>query len=311
MSFKGAPTLRCKKPATVPNDPWNFLKIGAVSATEAASHCTESQTAMVSTPDKTVPVLPAPAIVPALKSLAASAVPGLGTQAIEGLAASYPGILTTEMRSLLRITCGYTAGEFGPIDFTGRWHPAEALSVFRPSLTLAIDDEGRRWIAETSRPTGLPGPVWCLFTEPEVAIYVSDDVAGFLTKLSQSSRGGRTSEWLRQLQHIARDVWANRKRLAERSQESCRLDRTLRSWLAALPWGAQVYDLRTPSAVRGWPYGLVGPEGQLHRCARLPVFAVSACPTGRRWLEHLSHIAATHEIPRPAAARALPAAGSN
>lgn len=75
---------------------------------------------MVSTLDKMVPLLPAPEIHAALESLATNAVPGLRTHAIEGLTASYPGTLTSEMRSLLHITCGYAAGEFGAIDFTGR-----------------------------------------------------------------------------------------------------------------------------------------------------------------------------------------------
>lgn len=77
--------------------------------------------------------------------------PGLSRDAIADLEYSYPGTLTPEMRSLLQTTAGLTVRELGALDLTGRWHPAESLDVFHPCLTLAIDDAGRRWIAETSR----------------------------------------------------------------------------------------------------------------------------------------------------------------
>jgi hypothetical protein len=259
----------------------------------------------VSTPDNMVPFPLAPGIKLTVETLPTCALPGLRDDAIQGLAASYPGALTGEMRSLLRITCGYTAGEFGTIDFTSRWHPPEPLAVFRPCLTLALDDDGRRWIAETSRHTGLPGPIWCLLSAPEVALYISDDLAGLLARLNHCSRQGGTSKWLRSLHKAAKDVWAHREILAEQSQESCRRDRELRSWLAALPFDAHVYDLRIPSGIRGWPYGFAGPDGRLYRCGRLPVFAVAACPTASRWVRHLAEIAATEQMPRPAATRSL------
>lgn len=260
---------------------------------------------MMSTPDKMVPLLSAPWISLFDEALPVTPVPGLGAEAIRGLETSYPGTLTAEMRSLLQTSCGLAADEFGTIDFTGRWHPAEPLGVFRPCLTLAIDDEGRRWVAETSSDEGLPGPVWCVMSEPEVAVHVSDDLAGFLATLTDRARRGRTSGWLRGLCQEARSVWANRHTVARQSQECCQRDRELRGWLAALPFDARVYDLRTPWATRGWPYGLAGPDGRLYRCGKLPVFAVASCPTVSRWTQHLAQIAATRELPRPAVAHSL------
>jgi hypothetical protein len=255
----------------------------------------------MSTADNMVPFPLAPGVKLTAEALPTGALPGLRDDAIQGLAASYPGTLTSEMRSLLRITCGYTAGEFGTIDFISRWHPPEPLVVFRPCLTLALDDDGRRWVAETSRHTGLPGPVWCLLSEPEVALYISDDLAGLLARLSQAG----TSKWLRSLHRAAREVWARRETLAEQSQESCRRDRELRSWLKALPFDAHVYDLRFASGIRGWPYGFAGPDRRLYRCGRLPVFAVAACPSDSRWVQHLTKIAAAQQMPRPAATQSL------
>lgn len=249
---------------------------------------------MMSAPDRMVPLLSAPAITP---------VPGLRTEVIQGLQASYPGILTPEMRSLLQWSCGLTGGELGTVDFTSRWHPMEPLGVFRPCLTLAIDDEGRRWVAETSRHSGLPGPIWCVLSEPEVAIHVSDDLSEFLALLNATAHRGRTSRWLREISQEARTVWANRDILARRSQVQCEQNRELRVWLAGLPLDAHVYDLRRPWKVRGWPYGLAGPDGCLHRCGKLPVFAVSTHPTASRWTQHLGQIAASLEMPRPAATR--------
>jgi hypothetical protein len=67
------------------------------------------------------------------------------------------------------------ATELGSVDFTGCWFRAEPCPVFRPCLTLAVDDNGRRWIAEIGH-KGLPGPIWCVFADPQVAVYVSDDL---------------------------------------------------------------------------------------------------------------------------------------
>jgi len=262
---------------------------------------------MMSTPGKVVPFSSAP-VKPRRRGLfELVSVPGLSTHAIQGLEATYPGTLTADMRSLLSTTCGLTAAEFGTIDFTSRWHPEEPISVFRPCLTLAIDDEGRRWIAETSRSQGLPGPIWCVLPDPAVALYVCDDLNGFSSTLNDAAERGQLCRWLRDLHYDAREIWVRRQALARLSLESCRDDRRLRSWLAGLPPDVQIYDLRAPSALRGWPYGLAGPEGRLYRCGRLPVFAVSAPPSANRWSRYMGQVAATAEMLGPAATRGLAA----
>jgi hypothetical protein len=262
---------------------------------------------MMSSADKVVPFSAAPALPRTARAPRVTTVPGLHPEAIEGLEALYHGTLTGEMRALLQNTCGLSADGFGTIDFTGRWHPEEPITVFRPSLTLAIDDEGRRWIGETSRPQGLPGPIWCVLPEPAVAVYVSDDLGAFLEKLHGSMHQGEHAKWLHDLQRQARAVWAWRQTLARESYEACRQDHELRGWLAGLPIDAHVYDLRVPSAVRGWPYGLAGPDGRFYRCARLPVFAVAAAPSTNRWRQHASQIVATGEALWPAGVRSLAA----
>lgn len=262
---------------------------------------------MMSTAGKVVPFSLAP-VKPLPRGLfKLISVPGLSEQAIQGLEATYPGTLTADMRSVLRSTCGLTAAEFGTIDFTGRWQPEEPISVFRPCLTLAIDDEGRRWIAETSRDRGLPGPVWCVLPDPAVTLHISDDLNGFLSTLNDAVERGRLDKWLRSLHRDARAIWEQRQALARVSYETCREDRGLRGWLSALPFDVHLYDLRAPSALRGWPYGLAGPEGRLYRCGRLPVFAVSTVPSASRWTQHMSQVAATAEILAPAAAHGLAA----
>lgn len=254
----------------------------------------------MSTPDIEVPCWSAPVL---RQSAGITPGPGLNLEAITDLEASYPGVLTPEMRSLLKATCRLDAGDFGTVDFTSRWHPVESISVLRPSLTLAIDDGGRRWIAETSRQRGLPGPVWCVLSDPAVAVYASDDLGGFLDIIQAAARQGQLSAWIQNLQEQARMVWACRSSLARESYQICLRDPGLRGWLAELPFGARIYDLRKPSAMRGWPHGLAGPDGELYRCGRLPVFAVSRSPRTSRWMQHMAHIAASGEVLLPAVAR--------
>jgi hypothetical protein len=85
--------------------------------------------------------------------------------------------------------------------------------------------------------------------------------------------------WLQDLCATAHAVWARRRALALRPYAACDGDDEIRSWLSSLPSDAYVYDLRRPSAVRGWPYGVAGPSARLYRCGRLPVFAVAGSPT--------------------------------
>jgi hypothetical protein len=234
------------------------------------------------------------------RPLPVTALPGLCPEAIQGLETSYPGTITPELRKLLASSCGLTGTVLGDIDFTSRWFPEEPLWIFRPGLTLAIDDEGRRWIAETAGDVGLPGPVWCIFQKPEVALHVGDDLGTFLSTLCEHERCNGTREWLQGLCAEARVVWARRHALAFRSQKTCRWDRQLQGWLAGLPFDAYVYDLRLPMPARGWPYGLAGPTGRLYRCGRLSVFAVAGRPSSGRWAQHLSDIATTFPPARPA-----------
>ena len=263
---------------------------------------------MSSADNVVVPITSSPSILHATLAPQLSAAAGLQAEAVQGLDAVYPGTLTQEMRALIQKTGGLSAADFGAIDFTGRWHPQEPIDVLRPSLTLAIDDEGRRWIGETSRDRGLPGPIWCVFQDPAVALYVCEDLGAFLGKLSKfAAKGGPAGQWLRRLEQRARGVWAARETLARNSYEVCSQDPALRDWLALLPVDTRIYDLRDPSTPRGWPYGLAGPDGRLYRCGLLPIFAVARTPSTTRWSRHMAHIAATREMLWPAVVSQLAA----
>jgi hypothetical protein len=178
------------------------------------------------------------------------------------------------MKALLGSCCGLAGTALGSIDFTGCWFLEEPCTVFRPALVLAVDDAGRRWIAEVGN-RELPGPVWCVFPNPEVAVYVSDDLAAFIATLHEHTCRGEMHEWLHDLTTDARIVWSQRHARAIRPHQAHRSDPAIRNWLSGLPFNAYVYDLRSPDTVRGWPYGVAGPSGRLYRCGRLPVFAVA------------------------------------
>jgi hypothetical protein len=185
------------------------------------------------------------------------------------------------------------------LDFTGQWHAQEPLAVFRPCLTLAIDDEGRRWIAEGAANDGIPGPVWCIFPEPQVALHVSDDLAGFLSELKRKTYAGDVDCWLNAVSLEARVVWKRRRSLGLRPGGVS--DPAIRNWVATLPPDAYVYDLRATRPIRGWPYGVLGPAGRFYRCGRSPVFAVSGPPTADRWSRHQPQIALSFPVAQPAA----------
>jgi len=263
----------------------------------------------MSTADKMVPFLTAPWQTPTGESARVTCLPGLSREAIQSLEATYPGPMAEELRRLLASTCGLAATDLGDIDFTGRWFPEEPLAVFRPCLTLAVDDAGRRWIAEL-REQSLPGPVWCVFPNPEVVVFVSDDLAEFIATLRDRTATGDTARWVRDLGVQAKAIWARRQTLAARTHNACKSDDAIRAWIAGLPFDAFVYDLRARTPWRGWPYGLAGPAGRLYRCGRLPVFAVAGWPSRGRWAEHLSEIAATYPVVTPAAARHAMIAGA-
>ena len=231
----------------------------------------------MSTTDMT-PLVSAPWIDANGKPLPARVLPGLRPEVIQDLECSFPGIVSPAHKTLLETCCGLADTEIGSIDFTGCEFPEEPCRVFQPCLTLALDDAGRRWIGEIGE-KNLPGPIWCVFPDPKVAVYVSDDLPAFIATLRSGACRGETLAWLQSLSAQARSVWSRRHALARRPYEMHATDERIRGWLAGLPFDAYIYDLRAPAIARGWPYGLAGPSGRLYRCGRLPVFAVAGSPS--------------------------------
>ena len=205
------------------------------------------------------------------QSLAGWPLPPVTPQAIDDLQVAYPGILSPDMRRLLQVSSGVSGTVLGDLDFTGRSFPEEALPVFRPCLTVAVDDEGRRWIAETSGGRGLAGPVWCILPRSAVTLWIAEDLAGLLSIVRSSARPGDALEWLHRVDTRARWVWTHRKTLGIYFRNVCRADKTLRGWVMGMPCDAYVYDLRLPWIARGVPHG----HGWLYRCGRLPIFALA------------------------------------
>ena len=228
----------------------------------------------MSKPDTMTTLVSAPWFDLAGNPLPVTPLPGLGPEVIQDLEGSHPGPLSPPLKELLGTCCGLERTELGCIDFTGCWFPEEPCAVFRPCLTLALHDEGRRWIAE-NREGDIPGPVWCMFPDPEVAVYVSEDLASFIATLRERTQRGQTLAWLEDLAAQAQAVWSHRHELAMRPHEAYQSYQAIRGWLLGLPVDAYVYDLRAPTPARGWPFGVSGPSGRYYRCGRLPVFAVS------------------------------------
>jgi hypothetical protein len=226
---------------------------------------------------------------------------GLNSSAIDSLRTTFPGTLTPEHERLLSGCCGVQGTPLLQyLDFTGQWHDEETLAVFRPCLTLAVDTQGRRWIAETGHARGLPGPVWCVVSDPEVVVYVCADLSEFLSLLRQHACDQSMESWLRGIDIAAHQVWRSRGALAFQSRQACGHDRHVREWLLQLPRDSRVYDLRSPSLGAGWPYGVAGPAGRFHRCGRELLFAVSGFPAPSRWTEYLGNLAQHHQAPAPA-----------
>jgi len=226
--------------------------------------------------------------------------PGLSASAIDSLRPNFPGTLTTEHENLLRQRCGIDGTALDYIDFTGRWHDEETLAVFRPCLTLAVDAQGRRWIAETAKTQGLPGPVWCILPDPQVVMYISEDLGAFLQMLRRYTREGSVAAWLHAVDTAAHHAWKNRGALTFQSRQTCGQDPKVRAWLLQLPRDSRVYDLRSPTFGTGWPYGVAGGGGRYHRCGRELLFAVSGFPAPSRWANYLGDLAQHHEPPAPA-----------
>lgn len=250
--------------------------------------------------DTMTPLLATPWIDASGKTLSVRALPGLRPELIKTLNSTYPGRINPTIQALLATCCGLADSELGLIDFTGCSFPEEPCTVFQPCLTLAIDDAGRRWIAEVGN-QDLPGPVWCVFPDPQVAVHISADLHAFLATLHEHAHRGQTLAWLQDLNATAHAVWAKRRVLALRPHLAHHSDDPIRGWLSSLPSDAYVYDLRRPNSVRAWPYGVAGPSARLYRCGRLPVFAVAGSTTDG-W--HVGQPGTTSPV-HPIAARCL------
>jgi hypothetical protein len=232
----------------------------------------------MSNPDTMTPLISSPWCDADGQPLSARPLPGLRSELIDTLRKAFPAVLSPALKSLLATCCGIADTELGPIDFTGASYPDEPCAVFQPCITLAIDDAGRRWLAEVD-PERLSGPVWCLFPDPEVAVYVSDDLAAFIATLRDHASHRRTAAWLQELTATAQAVWSQRRALALRPSDVRHSDAEIRGWLSCLPADAYVYDLRSRTRARGWPYGVAGPSARLYRCRHLLVFAAAGSRT--------------------------------
>lgn len=251
--------------------------------------------------DTMLPVSGSAGPTPKTKLLPSRPIPGLKPTAIEGLRSSFPGILTREFETFLTTTCGLEGTALQYIDFTAQWHDEEPLAVFRPCLTLAVDDQGRRWIAETHKSAGMPGPVWCVHTPaPQVAVYVAADISAFLDVLQAHTIAGTTTRWLKSVDEAADSAWQHRGALAFHARQNCAQDKQVREWLLQLPRDARVFDLRSPRFGIAWPYGAAGAAGHFHRCGRELLFAVSGFPSPSRWADYIGDLAWRQDIPVPA-----------
>ena len=223
--------------------------------------------------DTMVPLLCRPWVARDGEKTLGTPLPPLSREAVNNLDSHWTGVVTPQMRQILQLSCGVSGTPVGNLDFTGRWYPAEPLPIFRPSITLTIDDKGRRWIAEVHKNRGLPGPVWCVLPQPEVAMFVDRTIADFLLRLHRETRRDTLSQWLTMLGIRARTLWATRHARAVAVPAAFSRLRELRGWLASLPVNAWIYDLRAPGVRRGLPYGLMRERGAVCRCGSLPVFA--------------------------------------
>jgi hypothetical protein len=123
---------------------------------------------------------------------------------------------------------------------------------------------------------GLPGPVWCVFSQPTVAVYVSDDLIGFVSTLRQAEECGHIPDLLQGFAKTARSFWDYHAALAFRSGVACRCDRAMRGWLYALP---PMHGLRSAPANAGAELAV-----RPRRCVQPPLpLRPAACLCGRRF----------------------------
>jgi hypothetical protein len=165
----------------------------------------------MSTTDTMTPLVSAPWFDADGNPLPVRALPGLRPEVIQGLECSYPGIIHPTLRALLETCCRLAATELGSVDFTGCWFPEELCPVFRPCLTLAVDDAGRRWIAEIGdkgvMPSrGVPMRSTNRRSRSAVGLLGYHSMPMCMTYALQRSRAaGRTGSWGRPVDCIAVD----------------------------------------------------------------------------------------------------------
>ena len=254
----------------------------------------------MSTIDTLMPLVLGPWLDATGKQAPSMPVPGLPPETIKTLELSFSVRIDDERRELLRFCSGLHGTVLGSVDFTGCFFPPESLSVFRPCITLAVDDLGRRWIAETSGDSTIAGRVWSVWPDPKVALLVADDLGQFIATLREHTRGNSTLAWLQGLESDAWRIWANRHSRALRPYQAHRFDATIHEWIATLPADAFVYDLRGEKKTRGWPYGLLGSSAKLYRYGSLPIFAVAGWPVeSPYWPNPAEHLpgSAAREFP--------------
>jgi hypothetical protein len=94
--------------------------------------------------------------------------------------------------------------------------------------TLAIDDQGRRWIAGIGNRRVVQDPLWCVLPEPGVAMLIDRSLADFVVRSHNNERRACTSQWLTVLKIRARKLWASRHTRATALPVACSHTREMR-----------------------------------------------------------------------------------
>jgi cell wall assembly regulator SMI1 len=211
--------------------------------------------------------------------------PGVSAKEISNLEADLRMSLPDSYKALMAYTRGFDL--FAEVDFAQGMGPVEMSDFCHLWLTIAADGFGNFWVIDlTDRSEGF-GPVYFHCHDAPVFLFQCRTVEEFLEAIFALGTNSAKNTLTGVYEDRFHDVWSKNPGLIGQPAAVTGEDPILRDFASQLDERWWIKDIRNPKPGDGFSWGRYGPETEVKRFGKLPIFAVREPERRRGFFEKL------------------------
>jgi len=192
--------------------------------------------------------------------------PGLDSEEIRDVTASWPGQTSAEIRELLLGTSGFHAND-ADVDFTGRANPLSFTELVPHGIALAKTRNGDFWVADIYQ-DGSWHQVFFLSHDPPVLVVRFGSLRNFIEELANTANAAKRADAL------VSQIFKKRECGRPAGELTSSLDVELETFAGSFPANYEVFDLRKAPVPAGFVWGKRGAGRDRRRAGSSLLFAV-------------------------------------